>query len=92
MPEIRRLIWDDWNVEHIWRHHVEYWEVEELVRNEPLFTRAGRGRVRTIGQTDAGRYLVAFLDLEREGDYYVVTARDATDSERRRYAAMRRRR
>jgi uncharacterized protein len=91
MPEIRRLIWDNWNIDHIWQHRVEYWEVEELIRNEPFFTRAGRTRLRMIGQTNAGRYLTAFLDPEGQGDYYVVTARNATDSERRRYVAVRRR-
>jgi hypothetical protein len=42
--------------------------------------------VKIIGQTDAGRYLVAFLDVQELG-YYVVTARDATPAERRRLRA-----
>ena len=37
---IRDLIWTDWNVEHIARHGVEAWEVEEAVRNDPHVTRA----------------------------------------------------
>lgn len=85
---IKHLKWDQWNVEHIARHHVEYWEVEELLQNDPLLIRMGRprGRIHLIGRSDSRRYLAAFADPEDGDEYYVVTARDATSAERRRYA------
>ena len=74
------LKWDDWNVEHIARHHVEYWEVEEMVQNAPLLIRMGRplGRVHLIGQSASGRYLAAFADPE-DGDQYYVVSRKRRD-------------
>lgn len=75
-------------MEHIARHHVQYWEVEQVVQNAPLLIRMGRprGRIYLIGQSDSGRYVAAFADPEDAGEYYVVSARDATAAERRRYA------
>lgn len=89
MPVIQRLIWTRRNDEHIARHGVTRFEVEELRWNAPLLTRAGEIRYRAIGVSDAGRYLTVFLDARNGGVYYVVTARDSTDSERRRYRAIR---
>lgn len=86
---IDELRWDDWNVEHIARHHVEYWEVEEVLQNQPLFIRVRSSRLQMIGQTEAGRYLAAFADHQGYGGYYVVSARDATRSERRRFGMTR---
>ena len=80
---IERLLWDDWNEEHIARHGVDREEVTQMVRNQPTVTRARDGLYRAVGQTNGGRYLTAFLSPRREGTFYVVTARDATVTERR---------
>lgn len=89
MPLVRRLFWDVGNAEHVAQHGVAKAEVEEFRRNNPLLTRSGPRRIRGIGQTDAGRYLTVFLDDMSAGLYYVVTARDSTDAERRRFRATR---
>src|SRR6266581_2449668 len=82
--EIRGLLWDDANVEHIARHHVTPGEVEEVcAEEETLYTRIGRRRCQAIGQTGAGRYLAVFLDHLGRGNYYPVTVRPADDRERR---------
>jgi uncharacterized DUF497 family protein len=86
---IEELRWDPWNIAHIARHHVEYLEVEEMVQNRPLFIRIKAGRLHVIGQSDAGRYLSCFADPLGYGEYYVVSARDATRAERRRYQSWR---
>jgi uncharacterized DUF497 family protein len=84
---IRRLVWDDWNEEHVARHGIVPREVRAVcLSNQSLGVRIRRGRYRIIGQTDEGRYLTVYLDVEdlEMASYYVVTARDATPSERRR--------
>ena len=86
---IGRLEWDQRNEDHISRHGVTRWEVEELRRNNPFVRRVGRRRFRAVGITDAGRYLSVFLDRVRGDFYYVVTARDAVAFERRQYRAAR---
>jgi hypothetical protein len=77
---IGRLAWNDDNLEHIARHGMTRWEVEELRHNQPLVIRVGRIRYRSIGVTDDGRYLTVFLDLQIRGVYYVVTARDSVEA------------
>jgi len=83
--DIRDLTWDDWNQLHIARHSIDPDEVEEVCYNpRSLGVRIRRGRYRVIGQAMSGRYLTVILDAEPEATFYVVTARDASDSERRR--------
>ena len=85
MVYISDLIWDDWNEAHIARHHVTREEVEEVCfSTQNLGVRMRRGRYRLIGQTAAGRYLTVILDLSGKGQFYVITSRDTTHSERRR--------
>ena len=75
--------WDAWSEEHIARHGVDRYEVEEVARNAPHVTRGRGGTYRMIGQTDGGRFLTVYVVPRGDGDYYVVTARDAMPNERR---------
>lgn len=87
MQYIDSLDWDDWNEEHIARHGVDPDQVEEVVFDSEYFSsRARNGTYRLIGRTNGGRYLAVFLVPRGRGVYYIVTARDATESERRLYA------
>jgi uncharacterized DUF497 family protein len=82
---IRDLIWDAWNEGHIERHDVLRAEVEYVCADRrSLGVRIRGKRYRVIGQSEDGRYLTVFLDAANSGEYYVVTARKATDSERHR--------
>lgn len=85
MIYVRRLIWDDWNVEHIAHHAVKLEEVEEVCHSDPVVRRTRDGRFLVIGRTDAGEFLTVILDPEGNGVYYPVTARPASDVERRYY-------
>ena len=86
------LLWDEWNEEHIARHHVTPTEVEDVTFGAPWVLRArGRDTWAHYGQTDAGRYLLVILAQRGAGWYYPVTARDMTDAERRRYRQQQRR-
>jgi uncharacterized DUF497 family protein len=87
---IRDLIWTEDNVEHIARHGVEPYEVEEAIWDDPHVRRGpGRSRYRVYGQTDGGRYLFVVLDREYDEVFYVVTARDMDVREKQRYRGAR---
>jgi uncharacterized DUF497 family protein len=82
--DIHDLLWDDWNTEHIDRHHVSPDEVDEVCLGMSAYvSRAGRTRYQIIGPSYSGRLLVVFLDRLETGVFYPVTARDASDRERR---------
>lgn len=86
---IEHLEWDKDNLEHIARHDVEDYEVEEVCFGRPKFRRGRKQTIRTYGQTEDGRYL--FIVLVRRGDeneYRAITARDMTKSERRLFQRM----
>ena len=90
---VRDLVWDEWNVGHIAEHQVEWYEVEETVWDDPWFEkRRGRQRYHVYGQTKGGRYLFIVLDRATGDDFYVVTARDMDDRERRYYRRVKRQR
>ena len=83
MIRIDGLSWDDRAEDHIAKHGVKFEEVEQAVMNY-LDARKGRsGYLLVIGQTESGRYLLVVLDDEGEGIWYPVTARPASQSERR---------
>jgi uncharacterized DUF497 family protein len=83
MIYVQELLWNDWNIEHIARHNVSPHEVEEVCYFNPFVTRARNKTLRSIGQTYSGRFLVIFLAPRGKGSYFVVTAREATEAERR---------
>ena len=76
--------WDIVNVGHIARHRVSPDEVEEACFNNPVVLRGRGGRYYILGQADSGRYLMAVLE-RNSGIARVITARNMTDSERRRF-------
>ena len=84
MVTIRGLSWTEEAEEHIALHHVTVEEVEEAVFDHRLYWRRAKNDYRkAIGQTAGGRYLTVILDDEGGGFWYPVTARNATQSERR---------
>ncbi len=89
---IEEILWLDEIVEKLWRkHRVSEAEVVELLGNRPRFRfvenghRPGEDVYSALGRTDAGRYLIAFFVLKEDGEALIVSARDMTDAERRRY-------
>lgn len=83
------LLWDDWNEEHIRAHGIEPREVEEAVFDPAALALRTRGarepRYVVLGRTQVGRYLLVVLQPAGGKRSYVITARDMTDGERRRY-------
>lgn len=83
---IDELLWDERSEEHIARHGVHPFEVEEAVSDrDARFYRVGAERYAVLGATFAGRYLFVVLQPLGSGLAQVRTARDMSDPEKRRY-------
>ena len=80
--------WDDGNIDHIARHGLEPYEVEEALLDPNLLTVTSRKtterRFAITGASEAGRILFVVYTL-RGDDIRPVTAREANATQRRRY-------
>ncbi|HKS96524.1 MAG TPA: BrnT family toxin [Terriglobia bacterium] len=90
--KISGLIWlDDIAQKLIHKHHVEEEEVEEVLANAKRFFFVERGHrakenvYLALGQTEAGRYLAVFCVYTRGRRALILSAREMTGSERKRY-------
>lgn len=90
--EIRNILWIDVFVDKIWKkHHVSADEVENVLRTFPKVRFIEEGNVTgedmyaAMGKTENGRYLIVFFLLKETGDALIVSARDMTKGERKRY-------
>jgi uncharacterized DUF497 family protein len=93
---IKDIIWLPNVVDKLdWKHGVMPDEVEELFAVGPQYRRIERGNVRgedvyaAMGQTEAGRYLIVFFIHKQSGAALVISARDMTLKERKRYGRSR---
>lgn len=74
------------------KHEAAPAEVEEVLQNRPQYRRVARGDVAgedlyvAMGQSDGGRYLAVFFIYKQSREALIITARDMTPAERRRYA------
>lgn len=81
--------WDEANVEHVARHGVEPYEVEEALLDSGRLVRDARnvrGEVRraVLGAAETGRILFVVYAIRNE-KIRPVMSRDATDGEKRAY-------
>lgn len=90
--KIEGLIWIDEIVEKLIRkHNVYQHEVKEVLDNRPYFRfvekghRQGENVYAAMGQTNSGRYLIVFFVYKKERRALILSARDMTHGERRRY-------
>ena len=88
MP-ISEFLWPNDRIDHIGRHGIQPEEVEEACFGNALVLAAksqGPNPVyHVLGETEAGRQLFCVVILFPGDKAYPVTARDMTDSEKRRY-------
>ena len=69
------------------KHGILFTEVEEACLSDRCHVRRGRqGLCKVFGQTAAGRYVLIVLVNLGGGSWKIVTAREMTDGERRRYS------
>ena len=94
--KIRGIVWLDSVVEKIDRkHRVSREEVGQVLQGLATFRfvenghRRGENVYAALGQTEAGRYLVVFFIHKPDYRILVLTARDMTGAERRRYERRR---
>ena len=81
--------WDEGNVDHIRAHGIEPAEAEEVLLDPDAlgvgaYNARGERRQGALGSTEGGRILVVVFTA-RSGHPRVITAREATPTEKRRY-------
>ena len=90
--KIKEFIWFEEIVEKIERkHHVRQEEVREVFANRPQFRfvekghRSGENVYAALGYTNAGRRLIVFFVYKRDKSALLLSARNMTIAERKRY-------
>ncbi len=90
--DIEGVIWLEHIVEKLAaKHQVEPDEVEQVLNTKPRVQRIERGDVdgedlyAAVGRTDAGRSLIVFFIYKRTREALVISARETTRKEQRRY-------
>jgi uncharacterized DUF497 family protein len=90
--KIKRIIWLDEIIEKlILKHNVSQIEVREVLDNNPHFRFVEKGHYpeenvyAAMGQTNSGRYLIVFFVYKKDRSALILSARNMTDAERRRY-------
>lgn len=79
---IKKIIWDEWNQEHIKRHNLTVEEVETAIDDFIAHKKGNKGRYILIGRCK-GRLVSVVINRKAECTYYIVTARDADKKERK---------
>ncbi|HUB25583.1 MAG TPA: hypothetical protein VL992_09135 [Tepidisphaeraceae bacterium] len=79
--------WNDWNLDHIAAHGIEWQDAEWIVRcaRPPYPQEIGRGKYLVMGQRPDGAYLQVIYIIDPGGTVFVLHARPLTDRERRRF-------
>ena len=90
--KIKGLIWIDEIIDKLAKkHNVSQDEVWEILSNRPYFRfvekghRSGENVYAALGQTESGRYLIVFFVFKKDGNAIILSARDMTPAERKRY-------
>jgi hypothetical protein len=90
--KIAHIIWLDEIIEKLTRkHHVSQDEVKSVLTTSTHFRflekghRPGENVYFALGQTDAGRYITVFFVQKKNSQALVISARDMTNVERKKY-------
>lgn len=92
MKKIDGLIWLEDIIEKLLRkHRVNQAEVKEVLTSRPHFRFIEKGYrleedvYAAMGQTDSGRYLIVFFVYRKDKKALIISARDMSPAERKRY-------
>jgi len=90
--KISGLIWLEDIIDKLFvKHGVEEYEVKEVLESRPLFRFIEKGHKKeenvyaALGQTESGRYLIVYFVYKRDKRALILSARNMSKSERRRY-------
>lgn len=87
---IENFQWKQTDIDHIARHQVEPYEVEEVVFDDtPSFEKSRNETFISVGTTQAGRYLLIVIKKTKKENWIVVTAREITKQEKFKYRKWR---
>lgn len=80
------LIWTEDRIEHIIsKHNIRPEEIMQTLYDDYYLQRTRDNSYQLIGKTSGGRYLFVVLAPKGNGKYKVITSRDATQNEKRKY-------
>ena len=82
--------WNEWNIEHVWRHGVPPVEAEAAVRTakRPFPRNRGDGRWVVWGRGFGGRLLQVVFTIDPESCVYIIHARPLNEAEKKRFRRM----
>lgn len=80
-----KLIWNEWNRNHIKKHNVTVDEVEEVYKNKKFDLDSYLDRKKLYGLSNNGRMMIIVVSKENNKNVYVFSARDMSRKERREY-------
>jgi len=90
--KINGFIWYEKIIEKLERkHNVQQYEVRDVFSSIPMFRYVEKGLhpnenvYAALGQTKAGRYLIIFFIYKIDKHALIMSARDMTDAERKKY-------
>lgn len=90
--KINGIIWLRSIVDKLsWKHNVTTDEVEEVFSRQPRYRLIENGEVEgedlytALGRTEAGRYLTIYFIRKATNEALIISARDMTKTERKRY-------
>lgn len=90
--QINGIIWYEKVIEKLeQKHNVQQYEVREVFGNYPVFRYVEKGLqpnenvYAALGRTSAGRYLIIFFIFKTNKHALIVSARDMTRGERKKY-------
>jgi uncharacterized DUF497 family protein len=78
-----------------WKHHVNPWEVEEVLFDNPIYRKVEKGHTpgedmyTAFGRSHAGRYLTVFFIYKLSHEALIISARDMSKTERQQYERKR---
>lgn len=87
---IENFNWRQGDIDHIARHKVEPYEVEEVIfDDDPTFEKSRNETYVSNGTTLAGRHLIVVMKPFQKSEWRIVTAREMTISEKFKYRKWR---
>ncbi|MBU1147628.1 MAG: BrnT family toxin [Candidatus Omnitrophica bacterium] len=83
---INAFEWDEKNEDHIAKHGVAIFEVEELISfGRPFYRRTREGKYIAYGVSEEGRHLFIVFAMKGSARVRVISARDMAEKEKRYY-------